>query len=138
MADILLAPDVFVNASVALGSPPEHVVRRVLGGGKKVKSSEWILARVEAMLGSLDAFKKEALATQMATIRGLVEIVETKKQFGPDAWADALVATAKAAGLKRVVTSPTRPNATAWSSSRATRGSWRSPRLLLRRRRSEP
>jgi len=104
MADILLAPDVFVNASVALGSPPEHVVRRVLGGGKKVKSSEWILARVEAMLGSLDAFKKEALATQMATIRGLVEIVETKKQFGPDAWADALVATAKAAGLKRVVT----------------------------------
>lgn len=104
MADILLAPDVFVNASVALGSPPEHVVRRVLGGKNKTKSSEWILARVEAMLGSLDAFKKDALATQMGTIRGLVEIVDPKKEFGPDAWADALAATAKAAGVKRVVT----------------------------------
>ena len=102
--DILLAPDVFVNASVALGSPPEHVVRRVLGGGKKTKSSEWILARIEAILGAVDAFKKDALATQMATIRGLVELVETKESFGPDAWADALAATAKAAGAKRVIT----------------------------------
>ena len=32
--DIILAPDVYVNASVALGSPPEQVVRRVLGKHK--------------------------------------------------------------------------------------------------------
>ncbi|MCB9612137.1 MAG: hypothetical protein H6721_29490 [Sandaracinus sp.] len=102
--DILLAPDVFVNASVALGSPPEHVVRRVLGGSKKAKSAEWILARVEAILGKVDAFKKDALTAQMSTIRGLVEIVDPKKEFGPDAWADALVAIAKAAGAKRVIT----------------------------------
>jgi hypothetical protein len=101
--DILLAPDVFVNASVALGSPPEHVVRRVLGGGKKTKSSEWILARIEAILANLDAFKKDALDTQMSTIRGLVDVVKTA-EFGPDAWADALVATAKSAGVKRVIT----------------------------------
>lgn len=102
--DILLAPDVFVNASVALGSPPEHVVRRVLGGGKRTRSSEWILARVEAILGSVDAFKRDALTTQMATIRGLVDLVETSDSFGPEAWAEALTATARAANVKRVVT----------------------------------
>ena len=51
--DIILAPDVYVNASVALGSPPEHVVRRVLGHSEKHKTTEWVLARVEAMLHSL-------------------------------------------------------------------------------------
>ena len=36
---MILTPDVFVNASVALGSPPEQVIRRVLGPGKKTKTS---------------------------------------------------------------------------------------------------
>ncbi|MBX3251616.1 MAG: hypothetical protein KF901_30840 [Myxococcales bacterium] len=102
-ADIFLAPDVFVNASVALGSPPEHVVRRVLGGGAKVKTTEWVLDRIEAMLNNVEAFKKEAVTAQMSTIRGLVEIVDGGAH-GPDAWAPALAAGARAAGASRVIT----------------------------------
>lgn len=101
--DIILAPDVYVNASVALGSPPEHVVRRVLGHSQKHKTTEWVLARVEAMLHALPAFKEDAVNAQMKTIRGLVEVVEAD-EAGPDEWEKALVAAAKAAGVDRVVT----------------------------------
>ena len=101
--NIILGPDVFVNASVALGSPPEHVVRRVLVPGKKTKSSKWILDRIEAMLSNIDAFKKEAVEQQMGTIRQFVDVVDEEER-GPDAWQDALVAAAKAAGSTRVVT----------------------------------
>ena len=103
MSDIILGPDVYVNASVALGSPPEHVVRRVLKPGKKTKTSEWILKRVEAMLNNVEAFKKEAVDQQMSTIRQFVDIVE-KAEHPSDDWVEALVAAAKAAGVERVVT----------------------------------
>ena len=102
--EIILGPDVFVNASVALGSPPEHVVRRVLNPKTKTKTTEWILARVEGMLSKLDAFKPEAVATQMKTIRQFVEVKPEKSTHGPDAWVEALTAAAKACGVKRVVT----------------------------------
>lgn len=103
--DIILAPDVYVNASVALGSPPEQVVRRVLGQHKgESKSTEWILSRVKQMLRALPAFKGDAVDTQLALIRGLLQIVNTDAEFAPDAWEPALVAAAKAAGAKRIVT----------------------------------
>lgn len=102
--DILLAPDVFVNASVALNSPPEQVVRRVLGKpGGKHKTTEWVLSRVEAMLSAVPAFKKEAVGQQMGVIRGLVEIVPVDPDPGA-AWDKGLAASAKAAGYKRVIT----------------------------------
>ncbi|HEY2732513.1 MAG TPA: hypothetical protein VGI70_00935, partial [Polyangiales bacterium] len=37
-------------------------------------------------------------------IRGLVHIIPVSGDHGPDAWADALVAAARAAGATRVVT----------------------------------
>lgn len=103
MENVIIAPDVYVNASVALGSPPEHVVRRILGGATKHRTSEWILGRVEAMLRGIPSFKEDALAAQMATIRGLVDIVE-ETEHGPDEWEVALVAVAKAADVKHVIT----------------------------------
>lgn len=103
MTEMIVGPDIFVNASVALGSPPEHVIRRVLGPGKKSKTSAWILARAEAMLHNVEAFKKEAVEQQMSTIRQFVEIVD-EDEHPDDAWQDALVAAAKAAGVTRVVT----------------------------------
>lgn len=103
--DSLLGPDVFVNASVAAGTPPEHVVRRVLGKpGKKPKTTEWVLDRVRAMLAAVPGFKPEAIDPQMKLIRDLVEIVPMEKAPGPDAWEKGLVASAKATGLKRVIT----------------------------------
>ncbi len=102
--DVMLGPDVFVNASVALGSPPDKVVQRVLGGAKRSKSSEWILARVEAMLRAVPSFKADAVGPQIDTIRKLVDVVEVDGDFGADAWVDALVASAKAAGITRVIT----------------------------------
>ncbi len=103
--DIILAPDVYVNASVALGSPPEQVVRRVLGKHKgESKATEWILARVGQMLRALPAFKGDAVQQQVDLIKGLLQVVKTDQEFGPEAWPEALVAAAKAAGVKRVVT----------------------------------
>jgi hypothetical protein len=102
--DILLGPDVFVNASVALGSPPEQVARRVLGRPTKPKTTEWVLGRVEAMLSAVPHFKKEAVAPQMQLIRNLVEVVPMSDVPGPDQWLKGLVASARAAGYQRVVT----------------------------------
>ncbi len=104
MVDIIIGPDVFVNASVALGSAPEHLVRRLLGPDAKVKTSDWILARTEAMLSNIPEFKADAVRGQMDTIRQFVDVVSVKDDHGPDAWTDALVAAAKAASLDRVVT----------------------------------
>lgn len=101
--DVVLAPDIYVNASIALGSPPEHAVRRAFGGPGKPRTSAWVMERVESMLHALPEFKDEAVATQMKTIRGLVDIVETGEFFIED-WNDALVALAKAAGVVRVLT----------------------------------
>jgi len=106
--DIVLGPDVYVNASVAIGSPPDKVVQRVLGQKKgQSKTTPWVLDRVAAMLNALTAsgvFKKEAVDQQVALIKQLVTVVEPSGKLGPDDWAAGLVATAKAAGAKRVVT----------------------------------
>jgi 23S rRNA U2552 (ribose-2'-O)-methylase RlmE/FtsJ len=102
--EIILAPDIYVNASVAFGSPPDQVARRVLTGkhgGRK--SSEWVLSRVRQMLKAIPNFRMEAVDEQVALIRGFVQIVPVG-EHPADAWAQALVATAQAAGALRVVT----------------------------------
>jgi hypothetical protein len=101
--DVVLAPDIYVNASVALGSPPEHAVRRAFGAPGKPKTSTWVMERVQSMLHALPEFKDEAVAQQMSTIRGLVDVVEHGDHFIED-WEQALVALAKAAGVGRVLT----------------------------------
>ncbi len=101
--DVVLGPDIYVNASIALGSPPERAVRRAFGAPGKPKTSAWVMERVESMLHALPEFKDDAVRTQMSTIRGLVELVATPEFFIED-WNDALVALAKAAGVGRVLT----------------------------------
>ncbi len=103
--DIILAPDVFVNASVAPGTHPDRVVQRVLGRHRgESKVSEWSLARVKAILEVIPDFKREAVKGQLDLIRSFVQVVPGASDFGPDAWEPALVASAKAAGATRVVT----------------------------------
>jgi hypothetical protein len=106
--DIVLGPDVYVNASVAVGSPPDKVVQRVLGQKKgQSQTTPWVLDRVAAMLGALTAsgvFKKEAIEQQVGLIKQLVTVVDEKTKHGPDDWAPALAAAAKLANAKRVVT----------------------------------
>jgi hypothetical protein len=101
--DVVLAPDIYVNASVALGSPPEYVVRRALGGASKPKASTWVMERVESMLRAIPEFKDGAVERQMTTIRDLVDVVPTEEFFIED-WDKALVGLANAAGVGRVVT----------------------------------
>lgn len=101
--DIVLAPDIYVNASVALGSPPERAVRRAFGAPNRPKTSAWVMERVESMLRALPEFKNDAVAQQMATIQGLVEVVDTKEFFIED-WTEALASLAHAAGVSRVLT----------------------------------
>jgi hypothetical protein len=103
--DIVLAPDVYVNASVALGSGPDKVIRRVLGDHKgESKSSEWVLQRVGAMLAALPSFKKEAVDSHVRLIRELVQVIKEDTTCHPDAWEEALVELAKAAAARRVIT----------------------------------
>lgn len=104
--NILLAPDVYVNASVAgAGLAPAQVVDRVLGNTKaRQKTSAWVMERVRAMLDAHPAFRKDSIEPQLKLIGDLVDLVEPPGAFEPDAWRDALVATAKAAGVERVVT----------------------------------
>lgn len=105
MVDILLAPDVYVNASVAPGSLPDRVVQRVLGKHKgECAATEWILGRIAAILTSLPEFKSEAVAGHVALIRSLVRVVPGASSFGAEAWKDALVAAARAGKVSRVVT----------------------------------
>ena len=103
--DILLGPDVFVNASVALGTPPEHVARRVLGRpGTRPKTTPWVMGWTKALLSKAPGFKTDALDAHMKTIEGLLEVIEVKEKTPEGDWVKGLVASAKAAGLKRVVT----------------------------------
>lgn len=104
--NVLLGPDVYVNASVALGSPPEQVVQRVLGKHKgQTKTTAWILGRISAMLGNIPSFKPEAVTQQLDVIKQHVQVLDgAADEFAPDAWAKALVAAAKKAGVTRVVT----------------------------------
>lgn len=105
MLDIILAPDVYVNASVALGSAPDKVVQRILGQHKgESKTTEWILERVRAMLEAVPSFKKEAVENQLALIRDLVQVIDEPEKHDAADWEGGLVAAAKAAGAKRVIT----------------------------------
>ena len=103
---ILLAPDVYVNASVAgLGFAPEQVVNRVLGDtANRQKTTAWVLDTVELMLSAHPSFKKEAVDAQVKLIRDLVEKVEPKGEADASDWEASLVAAARAGGYERVVT----------------------------------
>lgn len=103
--DMILAPDVYVNASVAPGTFPDRVVQRVLGKHKGQSSaSEWVLARIESMLKTLPEFKPDAIAQQVKLIRSLVKVIPDSASFPADAWEKALVSAAKASKATRVVT----------------------------------
>lgn len=104
-SDAILAPDVYVNASVAgVGLPPERVAQKVLGAKTKSKSTPWILKRVAEMLTAHPDFKNDMLRHQIEVIRGSVDLVPDPKEQPADAWEPALVAAAKAAGASRVIT----------------------------------
>ncbi len=105
IVDVLLAPDVYVNASVAPKSPPDQVVQRILGMKKgESATSAWIMERVAAMLTAVPEFKPDAVSQQVELIKGFVKTVDVEGEFGPDAWEGALTAAAAAAGAKRVIT----------------------------------
>lgn len=101
--DVVLAPDIYVNASVAFGSAPERAIRRAFAGPSKLKTSAWVLERIESMLRALPEFKDEAVARQMETIRGFVDVVERTDHLMED-WSEALVSLATAAGVRRILT----------------------------------
>ena len=103
--DIILAPDVYVNASVAPGTAPDRVVQRVLGQHKgESKASDWVLARVEGILQAIPEFRHDAVRRQMELIRSFVQVVPGVSGFEANAWEQAMVASARAAGVQRVVT----------------------------------
>ena len=103
--DIILAPDVYVNASVAPGTSPDRVVQRVLGKHRgESKATEWVLARVAAMLAKLPTFKDDAVNRQVDLIRSFVQVVPGARDQPAEAWQSALVSSAKAAGVARVIT----------------------------------
>lgn len=102
---VFLAPDVYVNASVAPDTAPDRVVALATEqGGKRVPCSPWVLRQVHAMLQALPEFKPDALRPQLEAIRNMVDLIED--QGTPDAasWESSLVAAAKASGADRVVT----------------------------------
>jgi hypothetical protein len=101
----LLAPDVYVNASIALGSAPEKVAQKFLGDRKRPsRTTEWILATVQSMLSKLPEFKPERVDSQMTLIRSLVEVVDDADEYAGDAWEEALIAAAKTVAADRVIT----------------------------------
>jgi hypothetical protein len=102
--NVVLGPDVFVNASVAPGSDPDKVAVRTLGGARRVKVTPWILDQVRAMLGRVPQFKPELVDKQIDRIRAVVEVLDEKTTQPADDWAKALAAAAKAAGVAFVVT----------------------------------
>lgn len=105
MVDVILAPDVFVNASVAPGTAPDRVVQRVLGQHKgQSRSSAWVFARIESMLRAMPQFRDDAVSQQLSLIRSLVKEVPGVANYDAEAWDKALSATAKAAGVGRVIT----------------------------------
>lgn len=104
MTQVILGPDIYVNASVALGSPPEQVARRVLRTRSNSAATEWILARVRQMLAKVPGFKDEAVEGQLSLIRDLVQVHSENREHAPEAWAEALIAAAKLAGVRRVIT----------------------------------
>ena len=102
---VLLAPDVYVNASVALGSPPDQVVQRVLGDKRQRSAvTPWILERVRAMLSAIPEFREDAVEKQISLIKGLVEVEEDRSAFAADDWTDALISAAQKVRANRVIT----------------------------------
>lgn len=104
MTQVILGPDIYVNASIALGSPPEQVARRILRARSNGAATEWILARVRQMLAAIPGFKDEAIEGQVTLIRDLVQVHSENSEHPPEAWVEALVAAAKLAGVRRVIT----------------------------------
>lgn len=102
--DVIPAPDIFVNASVTQETAPDHAVRRLLSEPGKVKSTEWILSRVSAMLIASGQFVEEKVHEQVELIRSFVEVVPLDQDFEEDDWSGALSAAAGAAGVGRVMT----------------------------------
>jgi len=102
--DVILAPDVFVNASVAPGSAPDQVIQRLFAKKAKTKTTPWILERVEAMLLRVPSFKKDAVKPQIQLIQRFVATVDGQKGLSPDAWESALVDSANVAAARRVIT----------------------------------
>lgn len=104
--DAILAPDVYVNASVAgMGLAPERVAQKVLANHRgECKATPWILKRVAEMLTAHPDFKNENLRHQIETIRNSVQLIADPSEQPADAWEPALVAAAKAAGVTRVIT----------------------------------
>jgi len=102
--DVIPAPDIFVNASVTQETAPDHAIRRLLSEPGKVKSTDWILGRVSAMLTASGQFVEERVTEQVELIRSFVEIVEVGGEFDEDDWGAALGAAASAAGVGRVMT----------------------------------
>jgi hypothetical protein len=104
VTQVILGPDIYVNASIALGSPPEQVARRVLRDKATGATTEWILDRVRQMLARIPGFKDDAVEGQLSLIRDLVQVVSDNRAHSPEAWEEALVAAAKLAGARRVIT----------------------------------
>lgn len=103
--DMILAPDVFVNASVAPGTAADQVVQRVLGKHKgESQTSDWVMDRVSAILSSVPDFKAGAVQPQIELIGSLLGKRHKIAEFDAASWSEALVATATAAGAVRVVT----------------------------------
>ena len=61
-------------------------------------------ARVEGILAAIPEFRHEAVRRQMELIRSFVQVVPGVSGFDANAWEQALVASARAAGVQRVVT----------------------------------
>lgn len=103
--DVILSPDVYVNASIAPKTPPEQVVQRVLAKHKgECGITKWILARVQQMLKAVPEFKDEAIKPQLQTIIDHTKVIEESEQHPADDWVTALLAAAKGAGVQRIVT----------------------------------
>ena len=56
------------------------------------------------MLAALPSFKSEAVQSQVDLIRSFVDVVPGAEGIKADSWREGLVASAKAAGVERVVT----------------------------------
>src|SRR5260221_14602969 len=102
--NVVLGPDVFVNASVAPGSDPDKVALRALGGARSVKATPWIIDQVRAMLSKVPQFKPDLVDQQLGRIRAVVEVLDDNTAHAAGAWAKALAAAAKLAGVPFVVT----------------------------------
>lgn len=113
MVDFILGPDIFVNASVALGTDPDRVAQKVLSqpqrGGSKPKTTLWVLEQVAIMLRAHPHFSREAIDPHVKMIASLMDVIKnvpatSSHGSATETWKHALVDSAKACGASRVVT----------------------------------